>query len=80
MTQLFAAYLTQKLAPELVSGQYDPEQELWVADNQLQGVTPFATRTNTNTRTTKGTLHQTAPGVADRDTASDSDTDFDSDN
>jgi hypothetical protein len=75
MAQLFAAYLTQKMAPELVSGEYDSEQELWVGDNQLQG----ATRTNTNTSTIKATLHQTSPGKADTDHVPDSDTDFDSD-
>lgn len=39
MTQIFAAHLRQSISPvSPVSGQYDPEQELWVGDNQLQGL------------------------------------------
>jgi len=79
MAQLFAGYLTQKMVPDPVLGEYDPEQELWVGDNQLQGAT--RTNTGTHTKTTKGTF--TGPGPQfDRDTGTDSDgdTDFDSDN
>jgi hypothetical protein len=81
MAQLFAAYLTQKMAPELVAGEYDSEQELWVGDNQLQG----ATRTNVNTTTYVNTVRATFTGGgldSDKtpDTDRDSDTHYDSDN
>lgn len=39
MAQLFANHLVQKVVPPLLSGHYDPEQELWVGDNQLEGRT-----------------------------------------
>jgi hypothetical protein len=60
MEKLFAAYLAQELVPTFMPGQYDPEQELWVADNQLQGsgVTPFATINETETETTHGTFSE----------------------
>ena len=68
MAQLFAAYLTQKLPSAQVSGEYDPEQELWVGDNQLQGGLP------TTSHTTRGTF--TGPGPQyDRDTGTDTDWD-----
>ncbi len=57
MAKLFAAYLAQELAPTFVPGEYDPEQELWVADNQLQGsaAMPFHTINETTTETKQGT-------------------------
>lgn len=38
MSRLFAAHLLQPATSLPFSGHYDPEQELWVGDNQLQGV------------------------------------------
>jgi hypothetical protein len=78
MAQLFAAYLTQKLPSAHVSGKYDPEQELWVGDNQLQGATH--TLKNTLNGTTDPTTHLSGNGFTDRDTGSDNDTYSDSDN
>jgi hypothetical protein len=46
MTKLFASHLAQKASPTSVTGRYDPEQELWVTDNQLLGVLPLATQTH----------------------------------
>lgn len=37
MSRLFATHLLQPTTPSPLSGHYDPEQELWVGDNQLQG-------------------------------------------
>lgn len=56
MKKLFAAYLAQKISADFVSGEYDPEQELWVANNQLQGVNPFYTINETETQTKQGTV------------------------
>jgi hypothetical protein len=77
MARLFAAHFTEKLTSELVSEEYDSEQELWIGDNQLHGGGPSFT--GSKTKTVKGTLHQTRPGVADTDFTNDSDTDIDPD-
>lgn len=60
MAKLFAAYLAQELIPTFVPGEYDPEQELWVADNQLlgSGEIPFRTINDTTTQSKQGTLTQ----------------------
>ena len=61
MTRLFASHLAQKATSTFVRGEYDPEQELWVANNQLQGVGlgPNYTDTTTNTATEIGTTRHT---------------------
>ena len=46
MSRLFATHLLQPATPSPLSGHYDPEQELWVGDNQLQG---WITHTQPNT-------------------------------
>lgn len=83
MAKLFAAHLVQESSPITVLGKYDPEQELWVGDNQFQGVNPFGvTNTNTKNPTAKyvntweltGILEDTDI-VKESDEASDSDED-----
>lgn len=81
MTRLFAAHLLQKASPTfLPSGQYDPEQELWVADNQLQGMGPLVTVTGTNTTNSTRRWFSTDGGNDvgwHNDTTSDGDNDSD---
>jgi hypothetical protein len=43
MSRLFAAHLLQPATSLSLPGHYDPEQELWVGDNQLQGYHPTTT-------------------------------------
>jgi len=74
MARLFAAHFTEKLTSELVSGEYDSEQELWVGDNQLQGATQ--TNSSTTTATTRATF---TGGGGDLDKTSDRDPDVDHD-
>jgi hypothetical protein len=89
MTRLFAAHLTQKTTPvSLPPGHYDSEQELWVADNQLQGMHPFRTATAIGTNTKLASITVTTVIVENGtaqidhhpDTEPDSDTSSDSDN
>lgn len=84
MTKLFAASLAQKMSLEFLPGEYDPEQELWVSDNQLQGY--FPTPTGTKTTHKRGTTYQTLKWTGmildddiglDTETVSDSDSDSD---
>lgn len=87
MTHLFATHLLQKSPLLYVLGQYDPEQELWVADNQLQGMSPWGiTNTTTGTGTSRGTTTwvETHPGIGtdeipDSDKVPDTDPDTDTD-
>ena len=79
MAQLFATHLAQKTPSTFISGQYDPEQELWVGDNQLQGASPNMTRTDTNTATERSTYSTTGAGAGDCDLDTTLDPDIDSD-
>jgi hypothetical protein len=84
MTKLFAAHLVQKTPRAFIGGEYDPEQELWVGNNQLQG-NPNATGTLTSTVTERGTFTTTAvaggnsPQDTDLDTTLEPDIDTDPD-
>jgi len=61
MERLFATHLAQNAFKISIPGQYDPEQELWVADNQLQGtINPYLTVHVTGTTASVGTTLSTA--------------------
>jgi hypothetical protein len=83
MKKLFAAHFLQTVpSTPIPLGQYDPEQGLWVSDNQLQGVSPFATETGTNTK--NHTTHslstvEDSGGILDPDLVTETDTTSDSD-
>ena len=75
MTKLFAAHLAQERPSTFIEGAYDPEQELWVGNNQLQGANPQTT--GTDTLTIGGGTTTLAANAADTDFLFDNDRDAD---